>query len=170
MTWNVFAVFHCIRPLTLPSFEVVLDRREEGSFLNIYKLQGTPLQKGGAIQSRLRRKPPPQKKQTKQMAQKVIFQMATVKGVFVSSKICSNRHLTKCSKGKGQMERKSQRESTQCTQWEEGIFWWAAKDVFWGKEVLLEASDLLFHQKALAWCQGVGLVSNSATFCATAAS
>lgn len=34
------------------------------------------------------------------MAQKVIFQMATVKGSFVSSKICSNRHLTKCSEGK----------------------------------------------------------------------
>lgn len=44
------------------------------------------------------------------------------------------------------------------------------KDVFWGQELLLEASDLLFHQKALAWCQGVGLVSNSVTFCATAAS
>lgn len=58
------------------------------------------MQKGGAVQPGLWRKPPPPKKQTKQMAQKVIFQMATVKGVFVSSKICSNRHLTKCSRGK----------------------------------------------------------------------
>lgn len=58
----------------------------------------------------------------------------------------------------------------QYTQGEVGIFWWAAKDVFWAKELLLEASDLLFHHKALALCQGVGLVSNSVTFCATAAS
>lgn len=93
-------MFYCFRPLTLPSFEVVLDRGEGGSFLNIYELQ-TLLQKGGAIQPRLWSKPPPQKKQIKQMAPKVIFQMATVKGVFVSSKICSNRHLTKGSKGKG---------------------------------------------------------------------
>ena len=32
MTWNVFATFYCVCPLTLPSFEVVLDWREGGSF------------------------------------------------------------------------------------------------------------------------------------------
>lgn len=64
------------------------------------------------------------KKKTKQAAGKVIFQMATVKGAFVSLKE---------QQRKGQMERKTQRKSTPCTQWEGGIFWWAEKDVFWGK-------------------------------------
>lgn len=32
MTWNVFATFYCICPLALPSFEVVLDWGEGGSF------------------------------------------------------------------------------------------------------------------------------------------
>lgn len=72
--------FYCVCPLTLPSFEVVLERGEEGSFLNIYKLQDDSVAKGRGhpIGSGGNRLPP--KKQTKQMAPKVIFQMATVKG------------------------------------------------------------------------------------------
>lgn len=49
MTWNVFSTFYCVRPLALPSFEVVLERGEEGSFLNIYKLQGDSVAKGRGL-------------------------------------------------------------------------------------------------------------------------
>lgn len=51
-----------------------------------------------------------------------------------------------------------------------GVLVSSKRCIFWGgEELLLEVSDLLFlHQRALAECQGVGPVSNSVTFCATA--
>lgn len=75
------------------------------------------------------------------MAQKVIFQMATVKGSFVSSKICSNRHLTKCSEGKDKWKERLKEKVRSVPDGRRGF-------CFSGGE--RARSEPLFHQKALA--------------------
>lgn len=82
--------------------------------------------------------------------------------------LCSNWHLTKCSRGKDKWKERLKEKVHHVPSGRRRGF--SGEQQFWGQELLLEASDLLFHQKALAWCQGVGLVSNSITFCATEAS
>lgn len=91
----------CVYVLLCSSFcfEVVLDQGEDS--LNIYKLQSVSVCRG-AYNINQAEEPHPSSSppiQTKQMVKKkkVIFQMATVKGVFVSSKICSYQHLHECS-------------------------------------------------------------------------
>lgn len=67
------------------------------------------------------------------MAQRVSFHMATVKGAFVSSKICSSQRLTNCCRGKKKKKRKERLKRKYVVFLKRrGIFWWA-KDVFWWK-------------------------------------
>lgn len=60
------------------------------------------------------------------MAQKVIFQEATVKGSLCVLKSLP-QHLTmldsEAEKGKNKWKERLKEKSTQCTKWEEGIFW-----------------------------------------------
>lgn len=75
--------------------------------------------------------------------------------------------LTKCSKGKDKWKERL-KERVRNVPHGRREFSGEQKKYFWGKEFLLEVSDRLFHQKALASCQGVGPLSNSVTFCARA--
>lgn len=108
--------------------------------------------------------------------------MATVKGAFVYAESHSNWHLNKHRKAEDEWKERL-KESTRCTRVGGGDFLVSSKDIFWGRQREgewerkkegekreLQASDLLFHQKALAYCQGVGLFSNRVTFSATAVS
>lgn len=76
--------------------------------------------------------------------------MATVKGVFVSSKICSNRHLTKFSKGKDKWKERLKEKVRNVPSGRRGFSGEQQKMYFGGKKLLLEVSDPLFHQQALA--------------------
>lgn len=83
------------------------------------------------------------------MALKVIFHSATVKEVFVSSKIRPNRHFSERLKEKDKWkERVKETKSTFCTQQEEGgDFLESGKRRILGlKEFFLAASDVRFHQ------------------------
>lgn len=87
------------------------------------------------------------------MAAKVIFQMATVKGVFVSlKKICSKPTLDseQQSKGKDEWKERVKEKVRSVPSGRRGFSGEQQKMYFGQKELLLEASDPLFHQKALA--------------------
>lgn len=145
MTWNVFATFIlCSSFGSAKLWRGFGLQKKKALFQNEFISCGAPCRRREESSNSGWGGNSPRKSKLNKW-HKVIFQMATVKGAFVYSKICSNGHLTNCSKRKGQMERNTQREGTRCTQWEEGIFWWIVKDVFWGKA----ASDVLFQQRAL---------------------
>lgn len=82
------------------------------------------------------------------MAHKVIFQTATVKRSLCVLKNLF-QHLTECGEGKDKWKERLKEKVRNVPRGRRG-FSGEQKKYFGEKEFLLEASDLLFHQKALA--------------------
>lgn len=121
MTWSAVFFLRSFPPdSTIPSFEVVLEPWEEGSFFNCFmRYRANPFADGRGPTRGCNRGNCPEKGKANKQHKTFFFMLITVKGAFVSQMFDVHRTLTAMSEQrKEQQEINTQQKGTKCTEGE----------------------------------------------------